>query len=102
MKRNALAPKQSRSGENRPRRMDRRSFLGLSAAVAGAALAPAVSAGDRDWSGKSPVRYPDPDVIVLEPRFAKYKIGTRRFNGFGPAPYGRRVARGMAPAVTWS
>jgi len=55
--------------------MDRRSFLGLGAAVAGAALAPAVSAGDRDWSGKSTVRYPDPDIIVLDPRFAKYKIG---------------------------
>jgi len=55
--------------------MDRRSFLGLGAAVAGAALAPAVSAGDRDWSSKSPVRYPDPDIVVLDPRFANYKIG---------------------------
>jgi len=55
--------------------MDRRSFLGLGAVVAGAAFAPTVSAGDRDWSGKSPVRYPDPDIVVLDPRFAKYKIG---------------------------
>jgi len=38
-------------------------------------LAPAVSAADRDWSRKSPVRYPDPDIVVLDPRFAKYKIG---------------------------
>ena len=55
--------------------MDRRSFLGLGAVVAGAAFAPTVSAGDRDWSGKSPVRYPDHDIVVLDPRFAKYKIG---------------------------
>src|SRR5213596_3084799 len=75
MKRDALAPKQSPSPENQPPRMDRRSFLGLGAVVAGAAFAPTVSAGDRDWSGKSPVRYPDPDIVVLDPRFAKYKIG---------------------------
>jgi len=75
MKRDALAPKQSLSRESQPPRMDRRSFLGLGAAVAGAALAPAVSAADRDWSRKSPVRYPDPDIVVLDPRFAKYKIG---------------------------
>ena len=25
----------------------------------------------RDWSGKTPERYPDPDVIVLEPEFEK-------------------------------
>ena len=55
--------------------MDRRSFLGLGAAVAGVALAPVVSAIERDWSGKSLVRYPDPDIVVLEPRFANYKIG---------------------------
>src|SRR5688572_17663565 len=23
----------------------------------------------RDWSGQSPVRYPDPDVVTLDPRF---------------------------------
>jgi len=32
-------------------------------------------AAGRDWSGRQPVRYPEPDVIVLEPAFAKYKIG---------------------------
>src|SRR5438046_671779 len=69
MKRDALAPKQSPSPENQPPRMDRRSFLGFGAVVAGAAFAPTVSAGDRDWSGKSPVRYPDPDIVVLDPRF---------------------------------
>ena len=26
----------------------------------------------RDWSGREPVRYPDPDIVALDPRFAKY------------------------------
>ncbi len=51
----------------------RRSFLG--AALAGAALVPAAAQTQRDWSGKEPSRYPDPDIVVLDPRFAKYKIG---------------------------
>src|SRR6266496_3459708 len=75
MKRDARAQKQPLSLENQPPRMGRRSFLGLGAVVAGAALAPTVSGGERDWSGKNPVRYPDPDIVVLDPRFAKYKIG---------------------------
>src|SRR5262245_44651101 len=62
------------------RALDRRSFLGAAtAAVASAAaltVAPkAAGADERDWRGQSPVRYPDPDVVVLDPRFAKYKIG---------------------------
>jgi gluconolactonase len=48
--------------------INRRSFL-ASAALAAPALA------QRDWSGKNPTRYPDPDVVVLDPRFAKIKIG---------------------------
>jgi gluconolactonase len=27
----------------------------------------------RDWSGREPIRYPDPDIVVLDQRFAKYK-----------------------------
>ncbi|MBS1826915.1 MAG: SMP-30/gluconolactonase/LRE family protein [Acidobacteria bacterium] len=50
--------------------IDRRSFL-FSAASVPAALAQT----PRDWSGKTPVRYPEPDVVVLDKRFAKYKIG---------------------------
>jgi gluconolactonase len=49
--------------------LDRRSFL------AAAALAPAAALAQRDWSGQNPVRYPDPDVVVLDKSFAKYKIG---------------------------
>ncbi len=56
--------------------LDRRRFLATAAfAAAGAALAPKTSAAERDWSGNNPVRYPDPDIIVLDQRFAKYKIG---------------------------
>ena len=52
---------------------NRRSFL--TTAIAGAALAPLAAHGQRDWTGKEPTRYPDPDIVVLDPRFAKYKIG---------------------------
>lgn len=32
-------------------------------------------AADRDWTGQRPVRYPDPDIVVLDKRFEKYKLG---------------------------
>jgi gluconolactonase len=58
------------------RRTDRRSFLATAATAAvGATLARATSAAERDWSGQKPVRYPDPDVVVLDKRFARYKLG---------------------------
>jgi gluconolactonase len=59
-----------------PATLDRRTLL-KSAAVAGvAALArPLANAADRDWSGKQPTRYPDPDIVALDKRFDKYKIG---------------------------
>ncbi|HEY2015867.1 MAG TPA: SMP-30/gluconolactonase/LRE family protein [Bryobacteraceae bacterium] len=50
----------------------RRSFLTL---AAGAGLSAAAAQTARDWSGKDPVRYPDPDILVLDKRFAKYKVG---------------------------
>jgi gluconolactonase len=46
--------------------INRRSFF------ATALAAPAFA--QRDWSGKTPTRYPDPDVVVLDPRFAKLKV----------------------------
>jgi len=49
--------------------MNRRSFL------TAAALLPAAANAQRDWSGQNPVRYPDPDIVVLDKRFAKYKVG---------------------------
>ena len=56
--------------------MNRRSFLG--AGIAGLTSAAAISAApqqQRDWSGHTPIRYPDPDIVVLDPKFNKYKIG---------------------------
>src|SRR5438552_2896020 len=62
--------------QQEPHQIDRRSFLRVGAtAAAAAALSPSVIGAERDWSGRAVVRYPDPDVVVLEPRFAKYKIG---------------------------
>ncbi len=55
---------------------NRRNFLTASAtALGGAMLAPKAAHAERDWSGNTPVRYPEPDVVVLDPRFAKYKLG---------------------------
>src|SRR4051812_22520781 len=53
-----------------PAQFGRRSFLaGAAALVGGAALA-------RDFGPNAPpVRYPDPDIVVLDKRFEKYKIG---------------------------
>ena len=50
--------------------LPRRSFLAAAAAsVAGTAFA-------RDYGDDTqPVRYPDPDVVVIDDRFAKYKLG---------------------------
>src|SRR5260370_35233513 len=57
-------------------RMDRRSFLALgTAAISGAALLPGISDADEESRTEQITRYPDPSVVVLDPRFAKYKIG---------------------------
>jgi gluconolactonase len=53
--------------------LSRRSFL--AAGLAGAIAGPRVANAQRDWSGKDPVRYPDPDIVALDKRFNKYKIG---------------------------
>src|SRR6185295_8222102 len=43
----------------------------------GPAPAPQISPdpAPRDWSGNTPVRYPDPDIVALDNRFRKYIIG---------------------------
>jgi gluconolactonase len=50
----------------------RRGFIGAALAATGATL---VSGSERDWTGTEPIRYPDPDVLVLDPRFGRYKLG---------------------------
>ncbi len=57
---------------------DRRTFLASALAAAAAArtlLAQAPQAPQRDWTGVNPIRYPDPDIIALDKRFNKYKLG---------------------------
>jgi gluconolactonase len=52
-------------------RLSRRSLL-----AAGAAAALCRPAAGRDYGPQAPpVRYPDPDIVVLDDRFAKYKLG---------------------------
>ncbi len=72
--------------------MNRRGlFSTLAAPLLAAAQTP-----NRDYSGQRPIRYPEPDVIALDPSFAKIKIGNttiqRHATGFlwaeGPAWHG--------------
>ena len=53
-------------------KMSRRGFLACVGAAAGAT---AVFGQDRYAPNASPVRYPDSDILVLDKRFTKYKIG---------------------------
>ena len=61
------------------KQLSRRSFIrsiGVSAAlpVLGA-MGPLTTWADESTSNKTITRYPDPSIEVLDPRFAKYKIG---------------------------
>ena len=75
--------------------IERRSFLtGLGGAALSAAAAGAQTR-QRDWSGREPVRYPDPDILVLDKSFAKYKVGNTTI---------QRLATGMlwAEGPAWN
>jgi gluconolactonase len=62
------------SSADRPAPLGRRSFLAAFATAATAALGGKLLA--RDYGPHAqPVRYPDPDIVALDKRFAKYKIG---------------------------
>ena len=53
--------------------MGRRAFM---AGAAATVLSSVTVAQDRNYAPNAPpVRYPDPDILVLDARFAKYKIG---------------------------
>lgn len=57
-----------------PGPLGRRSFLAAAAGAATATMAKTLFG--RDYGPHAqPVRYPDPDIVVLDKRFAKYKIG---------------------------
>jgi gluconolactonase len=68
----------------------RRSFLALAASMPALAQRPV-----RDWSDAQPVRYPDPDVVVLDPAFAKYKV-------FNAVIYRHYVGCKWAEGPAWS
>src|SRR5439155_14048500 len=51
--------------------IDRRTLL----PAAGGLLAARTAAAQRDYGSTNPVRYPDPDLVVIDPRFNKYRIG---------------------------
>jgi gluconolactonase len=50
------------------------SFGACALAVAALPAEGQIAAGERDWSGKTPVRYPDPSVVVLDKQFSKYHL----------------------------
>lgn len=54
----------------------RRKFFSQAAAGIGALAGVSVyGQTERDWTGLNPIRYPDPDIVVLDPRFGRYKLG---------------------------
>lgn len=62
--------------KNDSNNLDRRAFLSGAAGLGAAALAASAAAQDRDYGPNAPpVRYPEPDVVELDKRFKKYKIG---------------------------
>ena len=76
--------------------MKRRSFLTTVAAAATIAVAP--QALTRDW--KTPVRYPDPDIKVLDPRFEKYRLGIRLSSDYILVPCGQKVLVGLVTVAS--
>src|SRR5262245_23921617 len=55
--------------------------IGMAAAGVGAQSAGRSAGGGvspqatpRDWSGNSPLVYPDPDLVALDPRFQRYVV----------------------------
>ena len=70
--------------------LGRRSFLTLMAA------APAMAQTARDWARNTqPIRYPDPDVLVLDKSFAKYPL-------FNAVIYRHYVGTKWAEGPAWS
>lgn len=57
-----------------PESFSRRTFLGA-ATLTGAAMRIAQAQQPRDWTGMNPSRYPDVDIVVIDKRFSRYKIG---------------------------
>jgi gluconolactonase len=70
----ALVERAENKMQSEKKTIDRRSFLGMAASLA-ALTGMARSAFARNFEQGEPTRYPDPDIIALDKRFNKYKIG---------------------------
>ena len=69
MSQDSKTPEQSTASTPK---LGRRSFLAAAAAATGMAG----TALSREYGpGAAPTRYPEPDVVVLDDRFKKYKLG---------------------------
>ena len=67
----AVEPRTEKTaGDGAGIQLDRRSFL-----AAAAAAATSAALGREYGPNAPPVHYPDPDIVVLDPRFARYKLG---------------------------
>jgi len=55
--------------------MQRRHFLSSLSAGLSALPTAAQAQTPRDWTGRNPTRYPDPDIVSLDKRFDQYKLG---------------------------
>jgi gluconolactonase len=66
--------KRIEAGSRGNRREMLRSFGVSALAVAALPVEGQTGAGERDWSGKNPLRYPDPSVVVLDKQFSKYRL----------------------------
>src|SRR5450759_4365730 len=68
----------------------------MTASMQTGAAVPAANGGPSRWESTAPIRYPDPDIVVLDPRFQHMVLGNaaieRIATGFrfteGPAYYG--------------
>lgn len=66
----------TRTGASLPSNpLSRRSFLAAGAATAGLVALRRVHAATASMPMQDPVRYPDPSLVVLDQKFAKYKLG---------------------------
>src|SRR5437879_12702509 len=50
--------------------LGRRAFM-----ITGAAAADVGAGGGAAWAAETPIRYPEPNIKVLDPRFQKYVLG---------------------------
>ena len=69
MSQNSKTPEQSTASTSK---IGRRSFLAAAAAATGMA---STALGREYGPSAAPTRYPEPDVVVLDDRFKKYKLG---------------------------